>query len=252
MKALGAKPTISIHFMDFVALALDVRPVKLAWSCAAMDFQEVLKRVSHVINSEVVSNPKEIPPLDEDYDVMAASVRIKPKDDIMNAGLDSLVTVAIVSRLWRLYPNNMPREPAFFFYYPTIEAIATIMHQGTDTSEPMRPEHVDPFPPKYRPFVPQKPELMPFSQLTGTAVPSVWRPLHLETKDGIRRQSDGMQCILIPGADVNIGGGTMEDARCNEQPTHPVRLSSFMMDIEPATRNSSKLIQTPCSCCHLL
>jgi len=76
--------------------------------------------------------------------------------------------------------------------------------------------------------------LIPFSQLTTSEAPT-WSPLHLQRDETWIRSSDGMHCILIPAADVNIGGGTTESARCNEQPTHLVRLNSFLMDIEPVS-----------------
>eukprot|EP00438_Fugacium_kawagutii_P016966 Skav217280 [mRNA] locus=scaffold120:199839:206828:+ [translate_table: standard] len=204
-----------------------------------MEFREVLQRVSYEVNMQVT--PKHVPKLDHDYDPEAPSLPLKPKDEIYRF-VDSLTTVAIASHLKKVFSKNMPNDPGFFFHYPSIELIAGAIHQGVGDAEALKPEHVDPFPPKDPPSTHERfaPKLMPFSQLINDEI-SCRRPRHLETSDGILRQSDGMQCILIPSADVHIGGGTKESARYNEQPTHheqpthPVRLSSFLMDVEPVS-----------------
>mmetsp|Transcript_18794 Transcript_18794/g.23102 ORF Transcript_18794/g.23102 Transcript_18794/m.23102 type:complete len:440 (+) Transcript_18794:44-1363(+) len=199
-----------------------------------MEFHEVLQRVSHTVNMRVASNS--IPVLDRDYDVKDPSLPLKPMDEIMRF-VDSLATVSIIMGLQKTFSKSMPRDAAFFFHYPTIYQIAQVIHQGTEESEPLKPEDVDPFPPRPGDMPPArpKPELKPFVQLTNGEPIEPLGPVHLDTDGGIRRQSDGMQCIRIPGAEVHIGGGTVENARCNEQPTHLVKLNSFLMDVEPVS-----------------
>eukprot|EP00438_Fugacium_kawagutii_P022303 Skav233983 [mRNA] locus=scaffold1008:821593:822897:+ [translate_table: standard] len=195
-----------------------------------MDFREVLQRVSYEVNMMVTSEGTDVPNLNHDYDAQAPSLPLKPRDEILRF-VDSLATVAIISQLKRAFPKSMPRDPMFFFHYPSIEGIATAIHQGVGEAEALKPEHVDPFPPKNPPKATEvTPKLMPFTQLVDGETSS-----HKESADGMCRQSDGMQCVLIPGGDANIGGGTKESARCNEQPTHLVRLSSFLMDVEPVS-----------------
>lgn len=82
---------------------------------------------------------------------------------------------------------------------------------------------------------------LPFSQLSGVwrDDPSLCRGLYeLLGSEGstlqYRRLSDGMRCVAIPGAMVEIGS-TAPDAQPDERPLHTVELSSFMMDAEPVS-----------------
>ena len=49
-----------------------------------------------------------------------------------------------------------------------------------------------------------------------------------------RRRTDGMRCVLIPAAEVQIGRNG-PDVKADQQPAHRVHLSSFLMDAEPAS-----------------
>ena len=49
-----------------------------------------------------------------------------------------------------------------------------------------------------------------------------------------RRKTDGMVCVQIPASEVIIGFDAME-ANHDERPSHPVSMSSFLMDIEPVS-----------------
>jgi len=49
-----------------------------------------------------------------------------------------------------------------------------------------------------------------------------------------RRRTDGMRCVLMPGANVQVGWDGA-DAQPDEQPIHSVRLSPFLIDAEPVS-----------------
>lgn len=49
-----------------------------------------------------------------------------------------------------------------------------------------------------------------------------------------RRRSDGMQCVLLPSAEIQIGCSDFRVCR-DEGPVHVVQLSSFLMDLEPVS-----------------
>jgi len=88
---------------------------------------------------------------------------------------------------------------------------------------------------------PQPGPQVPFAQLDG-----VWRPdpempeslfEPLEVNSGpkqYRRRSDGMRCLVLPSAEVEIGYNG-DAARADEQPQHVVGLDSFVIDAEPVS-----------------
>jgi sulfatase modifying factor 1 len=49
-----------------------------------------------------------------------------------------------------------------------------------------------------------------------------------------RRRSDGMRCLLVPLASVEIGGGS-PDAPADEQPRHLVEIGPYLIDAEPVS-----------------
>ena len=55
-----------------------------------------------------------------------------------------------------------------------------------------------------------------------------------DNKRRYRRRSDGMTCVLIPSAQATIGSDD-RNAQADEQPSHTVQLSSFLMDQEPVS-----------------
>ncbi len=78
-----------------------------------------------------------------------------------------------------------------------------------------------------------------FSQLSGT-----WQPARYSDRQSLfeqvggrewnqfRRLSDGMRCILLPSAEVEIGSKDAE-SQPDEHPVHRVTLDSFLIDAEP-------------------
>eukprot|EP00913_Durusdinium_trenchii_P014459 g13563.t1 len=186
--------------------------------------------------------------LTEDYDPRDPSLTLQPHEHVMSC-LDSLSTVAVRMGMVEQFPN-LRNNYSLLFDYPTMECLARALYEGDDQLERLQKSDVPPMKPApwaepVATLEPElKPELQPFTQLTELKAKSWSDALYSETlRLGVRRpieerfvrQSDGMECILIPSADVHIGGGTAEAARCNEQPTHPVRLKSFLMDIEPVS-----------------
>jgi acyl carrier protein len=49
-----------------------------------------------------------------------------------------------------------------------------------------------------------------------------------------RRRSDGMRCLLVPSASVEIGGGS-SDSVADDQPRHVVAIDRFLIDAEPVS-----------------
>ncbi len=82
---------------------------------------------------------------------------------------------------------------------------------------------------------------LPFTQLDGRwkfLSPSQQRLLEPLNTNGTvaqyRRRSDGMCCLLIPPALVEIGCDAT-DAQADEKPTHVVEIDSFLIDAEPVS-----------------
>lgn len=81
-----------------------------------------------------------------------------------------------------------------------------------------------------------------FSQLGGRWEPDVenWAPPFFESLEGsavvpqYRRRSDGMRCLLLPAAKIDIGSEEPE-AQDDEGPLHCVQLDSFLIDAEPVS-----------------
>ncbi len=83
---------------------------------------------------------------------------------------------------------------------------------------------------------------IPFTQLGGTleGPPNCSGSLHetmLPNEQGFaqfRRLTDGMRCVLIPAAEVEIGSSA-PDALPDQLPTHRVAMPSFLIDAEPVS-----------------
>lgn len=81
-----------------------------------------------------------------------------------------------------------------------------------------------------------------FSQLDGRWEPRrkegkpLWEPLEMEVGrvPQYRRNSDGMRCLLIPSASVEIGSD-FGDAPADEEPRHVVEIDAFLIDAEPVS-----------------
>ena len=92
---------------------------------------------------------------------------------------------------------------------------------------------------RHKPVVqPQAVQSVPFTQLDGRWKETGGKLFEPLKADGptrqYRRRSDGMRCILIPSASVEIGCG-LPDALLDEKPLHTVSLRSFLIDAEPVS-----------------
>ena len=82
---------------------------------------------------------------------------------------------------------------------------------------------------------------IPFTQLGGrlegrlTDRPGLWEPLEgAGAMLKYRRRSDGMRCILVPAASVEIGNDE-DSVHPDERPRHVVVIDSFLIDAEPVS-----------------
>ncbi len=86
------------------------------------------------------------------------------------------------------------------------------------------------------------PHRIPFSQLSGvwkpdaySLVQQLFEPLDSSGHEkSYRRRSDGMRCVLIPAAEVEIGSDDSLAAP-DETPRHRVQLDAFLIDAEPVS-----------------
>jgi formylglycine-generating enzyme len=117
------------------------------------------------------------------------------------------------------------RDPA------TVSVLAEIVRHQWGTGKPRRDEWF------VRRNVPPQPELVPFTQLDGL---DHWRagPVYeamASTPEGyqqFRRRTDGMRCVLVPEAVVEIGDDAGE---ADQRPRHRVKVSAFLIDAEPVS-----------------
>lgn len=79
---------------------------------------------------------------------------------------------------------------------------------------------------------------IPFCQVSGVWEPSLREPLYERIPETsprqYRRSSDGMRCIVIPAATVEVGSDA-PDSHDDEGPLHAVHLDSFIIDAEPVS-----------------
>ncbi len=79
---------------------------------------------------------------------------------------------------------------------------------------------------------------IPFSQLSGVWKPQTKNLFELVDDTGpasqYRRFSDGMRCVRIPAATVEIGSDDGR-AEADEKPMHVVQMDSFLIDTEPVS-----------------
>jgi len=83
---------------------------------------------------------------------------------------------------------------------------------------------------------------MAFTQLGGRAIKeelcvgNLYQPLAVNEQGfrQFRRRTDGMRCVVIPAAEVELGSDS-EDALPDQQPKHSARISEFLIDTEPVS-----------------
>ncbi|MCE9560802.1 MAG: SUMF1/EgtB/PvdO family nonheme iron enzyme [Planctomycetes bacterium] len=133
------------------------------------------------------------------------------------------------------FPDNSSSEPickSIFTRQPfRLSDLAEIVYvqQGTGTPQRNRRKGKT-----HKTIIP----MVPFSQLDGRWRPSGEQPFEPMNANGpvrqFRRRSDGMRCVLIPEAAVEIGSD-VPDGLPDERPPHIVEVDSFVIDAEPVS-----------------
>ncbi len=165
---------------------------------------------------------------------------VSPKSSLVeDLGCDSLDFVELIMTVEEAFAVTLPDD----YHNPVFKAVFTrqpfrlsdlaelvYLQQGTGT--PAR---------KWWRQVKDRPTAaaVPFTQLDGrwhgSGAHTLLEPLKT---DGpirqYRRRSDGMRCVLIPSASVEIGSDGPETP-LGEHPKHVVRLDSFVIDAEPVS-----------------
>jgi acyl carrier protein len=162
--------------------------------------------------------------------------KLRPDDRlIQDLNCDSLDLVELIMALEETFQVTLPNDTpcpvykAIFARQPfRLSDLAELVYlqQGTGTRTHWRE----------RKRIPMQAETTPFSQLDGVWLATPGLPL-LEPLATVasfrqfRRQSDGMRCIEIPSAEVEIGSDISDFS--DEKPSHRVVLDSFLIDAEP-------------------
>lgn len=165
---------------------------------------------------------------------------IKPNSRLLeDLNIDSLDLIELIMAVEEEFAVEIPDDISkqMFVRDPmTIGGLAEIVAHQWGTGKPSRTEW---FAPK---AVEARSRTVPFTQYDGVLAFQEWRrgPLHqalAATANGaaqFRRATDGMRCILMPEAEVEIGSAA-EDALPDEQPLHRAGLSEFLIDAEPVS-----------------
>jgi formylglycine-generating enzyme len=159
-------------------------------------------------------------------------------EDLHCDSLDAVELLITIEEAFRVtLPDNTPNPvyKAVFTRQPfRLCDLAELVYlqQGTGTPERSRWNRLE---------TPRAPSLLPFTQLTGRwqeKARSTQRLLEpLESEGSVpqyRRRSDGMRCLLVPAASVEIGCAS-PDALTDEQPKHVVDMDTFLIDAEPVS-----------------
>ncbi len=168
--------------------------------------------------------------------------RVRPESRILqDLHCDSLELVELVMAIEQAFQITLPdRAPdpvykAVFTRQPFCLAdLAELVYleQGTGA-----PERLDWTRERTEPPVPS---CVPFTQLggryAGASRSDPLEPLEPAGTGGVqyRRRSDGMRCLLIPAATVEIGCDAVP-AHPDEQPRHKVEIDAFLIDAEPVS-----------------
>lgn len=155
---------------------------------------------------------------------------------------DSLELVELFMDLEEAFGVTLPYDPPNSVYKAVFTrqpfrlvdlAELAYLQQGTGTPQRKR----------WRQAVPERPAAasVPFTQLGGRWEgrppdgSGLFEPIDSDQPlPQYRRRSDGMRCVKIPSAAVEIGCDS-PDALPDEQPQHVVHLDSFLIDAEPVS-----------------
>jgi acyl carrier protein len=170
--------------------------------------------------------------------------RVSPSDRIVqDLNIDSLDLVELFMEVEEEFdvtlPNHRSPNPIFKAVFTRgdfrLADLAELVYLAQGTGAPERRG--------WRKATERPPAALhlPFTQLDGrwerraTGTQSLFEPLIGEGRVAqYRRRSDGMRCLLIPSASVEIGNDS-PDALADEGPRHIVELDSFLVDAEPVS-----------------
>jgi sulfatase modifying factor 1 len=189
----------------------------------ASDYAEVERRVVQLIGTNW------------GFDPAVVSVRTRLED----LPFDSLDVIELIMQLEEEFHITISDEIAQGWFASdgvTLRTIAEMVHYLAGSGTPDRGDWR-----RARDELPRA-DAVPATQLGGSLSRRRWlhgalyRPLG-QNREGYpeyRRLTDGMRCVLVPGAEAWIGSVDPETLR-DQLPLHPVRLSPFLIDAEPVS-----------------
>jgi len=152
--------------------------------------------------------------------------------------IDSLDLVELLIALEEAYDVAIPDDigKRMFLRDPmTVTGLAEIVRHQWGTGTPERTDwRGQPLPRASSGAIPGT----PFTQYDGrTEVSSGFRLDRMAPTAGgheqFRRSTDGMRCVLLPEAEVELGSDASDHS--DERPRHRARLSAFLIDAEPVS-----------------
>jgi len=157
---------------------------------------------------------------------------------VQDLHIDSLEIVELFLAIEETFevtiPDDVTRLP-FITGAVTVADLARIVQHQWGTGEELRKawfaRKTAPRPPAHTPFM-QLGGVWPAKERCG-ALYDEMAPLESGCRQ-VRRRSDGMRCLVLPSADVEIGCGAA-DALPDAQPTHTASISAFLIDAEPVS-----------------
>jgi formylglycine-generating enzyme required for sulfatase activity len=155
-------------------------------------------------------------------------------------GIDSLEFVELLMSLEEGFNIVIPDDlnTKMFVREPlTISVLAEVVQHQWGSGKPPRKRWFSPPAPAGSDFA-----MPPFTQLGGKLSVVPWRQTLLYEPMSVgpgghaqwRRRTDGMRCVLVPGARVEIGS-EHSLAAGDEQPLHQAELDPFLIDAEPVS-----------------
>lgn len=170
---------------------------------------------------------------------------VRPRENIMRRR-DSMCIMISHKHLQAEFPDD-DIDPRFMFDHPTIESMAHSLcgcydcpycstEYAQESAQTVQSSQIG-----------ASPDALPhiravaFTQLMDPCPSSdfaSYEVLYRTVSSGhFARTADGMECVLVPAATAWIGADMQARAGCRslacERPCHEVRLSAFLMDIEP-------------------
>jgi len=157
-------------------------------------------------------------------------------------GLDSLALAEFFIRLEEQFDLSLPDDvlqAAFTDSPVTIRNVAKFIHERWSSEAADRSARAE-WTAAREPMAAV--EDVPFTQQGGRLSEAEWRAGALYEPMGpnregypqFRRLTDGMRCVLLPAAEIQIGSDAPE-AAADQRPAHMVSLGGFLMDAEPVS-----------------